>query len=146
MLVEVTVSLFLLMFTAIYLLQTNMETLKPRNWAIVQTLTDAYLTEHEARAESMDFEELVGAGSLWPEYPDKRTDAVTIATLPRGRVLTGTLVRTRIPSSNNLVSAGGNASPEENPGGVETWTFQSHLTYTARGKEYIKSRNVIRTR
>ncbi|MDP0490911.1 MAG: hypothetical protein Q7Q71_07680 [Verrucomicrobiota bacterium JB023] len=147
MLIEISISVMLLLFVGLYVFRTNMDTIRPRNWAMVQALTDAYLTEHLARAESVDYEELLADDSLWPAYPDSDSEEVTVGTLPNGYTITGTLVRTRVPSENNLPAAGGTGDPDTtNPARIESWSVESHLTYNIRGKTYVKSRVTIRTR
>lgn len=125
---------------------------------MIQTITDAYMTEHLAAAESVEFEKLIGADpniglspsdppvSYWPAYPANFTRNVTVGTLPNGRVITGTLIQTRQPSAENLTAAGGSGTIATNPAQVESWLTQSHLTYNIGGREYVKSRSSVRTR
>ena len=123
-----------------------MQTIRPRNWAMVQAISDAYMTEHLARAESIEYETLLSNASPWPAYPDSTTTDVTIGVLPNNRTVTGTLVQTRQPADNNLATAGGSGTVTTNPARVESWLVQSHLTYVISGRTYVKSRSTVRTR
>ncbi|GHC42311.1 hypothetical protein [Roseibacillus persicicus] len=146
MLVELSLAVVLLLFVSLWVFRTNLQTVRPRNWAMVQAISDAYMTEHLARAEAIEFEVLVSGTSPWPAYPDSTTTDVNIGTLPNNRVITGTLVQTRQPAPNNLPSAGGTGTTLTNPARVESWLVQSHLTYTVGGRNYVKSRSTVRTR
>lgn len=146
MLVELSLAVTLLLFVSLWAFRTNMQTLRPRNWAMVQAISDAYMTEHLARAESIEFDKLLSAASPWPALPNSDSQAVTIGTMPNGRVITGNLVRTRQPADTNLPTAGGTGDTTINPARVESWLVQSHLTYTIAGRTYVKSRSTVRTR
>lgn len=146
MLVELSLAVTLLLFVSLWVFRTNMQTIRPRNWAMVQAISDAYMTEHLARAESIDYNELLSATSPWPAFPDSNETSVTIGTLTNGRVFTGELVQTRQPSENNLASGGGTGDVDSNPARVESWIVQSHLTYEVGGRTYVKSRTTVRTR
>ena len=73
-----------------------------------------------------------------------KTTDVTLGSLPGGRVLSGKVIRTRIPDSNNL-PPWGSGTLLTNPAEMEVWKLQSHLVYTVNGKEYVKSRTIVRT-
>ncbi len=146
MLVELSLAVALLLFVSLWVFRTNLQTIRPRNWAMTQAVSDAYMTEHQARAEAIDFNDLLSAASPWPAFPTSNTTNVTIGTLPNGRVLTGQLVQTRQPSENNLATAGGLGDVTTNPARVESWIVQSHLTYDVGGRSYVKSRTTVRTR
>ena len=126
MLVELSLAIVLLLFISLWAFRTNIQTVRPRNWAMVQTITDAYMTGPLARAESVDFNELLDdANTDWPTYPASNSTNVLIGTLPLdrdddgfsdvdasgnlvGRDITGTLVQTKVPADNNLNPANGN--------------------------------------
>jgi hypothetical protein len=146
MLVELSLAVALLLFVSLWVFRTNLQTIRPRNWAMTQAVSDAYMTEHQARAEAIDFNDLLSAASPWPAFPTSNTTTVTIGTLPNGRGLTGQLVQTRQPSENNLATAGGLGDVTTNPARVESWIVQSHLTYDVGGRSYVKSRTTVRTR
>lgn len=165
MLVELSLAIVLLLFIAMWAFRTNIQTISPRNWAMVQTLTDAYMTGPLAQAESVDFSELLADETTdWPTYPDsKTTNNIVIGVLPlgfdsegnpnldnegnpMGRAITGTLVQTKEPAADNLNAAGGTGTPLTNPARVESWLVQNHLTYTIGSRTYVKSRSTVRTR
>lgn len=145
-LVELSLAVTLLLFVSLWVFRTNLQTIRPRNWAIVQTITDAYMTEHLAFSEAIDFDELVDPTSPWPVAPDSISQQVTIGTLPGGQIISGTLVRTREPDANNLIANGGSGDSNSNPARVESWHVQNHLTYNIGGRSYVKSRTTVRTR
>lgn len=66
-------------------------------------------------------------------------------TLPGGRTLNGNVIRTRIPDEDNFPAHGGNGTISTNPAEMQTWKLQSHITYTISGREYVKSRTIVRT-
>lgn len=146
MLIELSLAVTLLLFVSLWVFRTNLQTIRPRNWAMVQAISDAYMTEHLARAESIDFNELLGGTSPWPLFPDTNSTSVTIGSLPNGSTITGNLVQTRQPADNNLATAGGMGDTTTNPARIESWLVQSHLTYTVGGRDYVKSRSTVRTR
>ena len=153
MLVELSLAVVLLLFVSLWAFRTNLQTVRPRNWAMVQTLTDAYMTGELARAESIDFDALVDpANSPWPEQVtgvNSTPQTVQIGTLPGGFPLNGQLVRTRVADANNMPPFGTLPTPAQlasNPARIESWSVQSHLTYSIRGRDYVKSRTTIRTR
>ncbi len=112
---------------------------------MVQNVSDAYLTFEKAYAQRIPFEDLVTASSPWPVYPAKSEATVTLGTLPGGRTLSGNVIRTRIPDDNNLPPHGGSGTASTNPAEMQTWRLQSHVTYTINGREYVKSRTIVRT-
>lgn len=152
MLVELSLAVTLLLFISLWAFRTNLQTIRPRNWAMVQAISDAYMTGPLAAAEAIDFNELLSSTSDWPTYPNSQTTNVTIGSLPLGdaaagvRVITGVLIQTKRPAPNNLPSAGGTGTVTTNPAQVESWLVQSHLTYSVGGRDYIKSRSTVRTR
>lgn len=146
MLIEIGLSITLLLFVSLFVFRTNLQTIRPRNWAMVQSITDAYMTEHQARAEATDFNDLMAETSLWPLYPASNTTTEVVGQLPQGITISGTLVRTRRPAENNLNSAGGTGTMITNPAQIEAWLIESHLTYNVGGRTYVKSRSTVRTR
>lgn len=130
---------------SLVLLKGTMNILSPRQQTLIQNVSDAYLTYEKAYAQRIDFDELTGNSSPWPVYPAKAEESVTMGTLPGGRTLTGTVIRTRIPDTNNLPAYGGTGDSSSNPAGTRTWKLQSHLTYFISDREYVKSRTVVRS-
>ena len=144
-LVEASIAIVLLTSIGLVLFKGTLNIIAPRQWALSQNLTDAYLTYEKAYAERIEFSELISASSDWPVYPAKSQFTVNLGTLPGGRVISGTIIRSRIPDSNNLPTAGGSGDTITNPAELQTWKLQSHLVYTIAGRDYVKSRTVVRT-
>jgi hypothetical protein len=144
-LVETTIAIVLLTSIGLVLFKGTLNIIAPRQWALSQNLTDAYLTYEKAYAERIEFSELISASSDWPVFPAKSEFSVTLGTLPGGRSLSGTMIRTRIADPNNLATAGGSGDSTTNPSELQTWKLQSHLIYTIAGRDYVKSRTVVRT-
>jgi len=144
-LVEAIIALSLLLVVSLVILKGTMNILAPRQWTMVQNVSDAYLSYEKAFAQRIPFESLTGSSSPWPVYPAKSEDLVTLGTLPGGRTLTGNVIRTRIPDGNNLPAFGGEATKATNPAEMQTWILQSHVTYKISGRDYVKSRTIVRT-
>lgn len=137
-------ALAILAVTGLVLLKGAINIIVPRQWTLNQNISDAYLTYEKAYAERIDFGDLTDSDSPWPVYPAKSLTAVTLGTLPGGRTVTGEIIRTRIPDSNNLPAFGGSGTLETNPAEMQVWKLQSHLLYSVNGKDYVKSRTVVR--
>ena len=144
-LVEAIIALSLLLVVSLIILKGTMNILAPRQWTMVQNVSDAYLSYEKAFAQRIPFESLTGSSSPWPVYPAKSEDLVTLGTLPGGRTLTGNVIRTRMPDGNNLPAFGGEATTATNPAEMQTWILQSHVTYRISGRDYVKSRTIVRT-
>ena len=144
-LIEAIIALTLLLVVSLVILKGTMNILAPRQWTMVQNVSDAYLSYEKAFAQRISFESLTDAASPWPVYPAKSEGLVTLGTLPGGRTLTGNVIRTRIPDDNNLPAFGGTATAATNPAEMQTWILQSHVTYRISGREYVKSRTIVRT-
>jgi len=168
---EITLAITLLLFASLFVLQTNLQTIRPRNWAMVQALTDAYMTEHLAYAEAIDFTLLTSSvttadaeatitaaatdptalTSPWPVFPAQLQQNVTVGTLPilgnaTGIPITGVLRQTRKPSPINLSTTPTAAELALNPAQIESWILESHLEYRIGNRTYVKSRSTVRTR
>ena len=132
---------------------------------MVQALTDAYMTEHLAYAEAIDFTLLTSSvttadaeatitaalTSPWPVFPDQLRQDVTVGTLPipgnaTGIPITGVLRQTRKPSPINLSTTPTAAELALNPAQIESWILESHLEYRIGNRTYVKSRSTVRTR
>jgi hypothetical protein len=144
-LVEATVTLSIIAVIGIVLLKLSLNILHPRQMILQQTLADAYLTYERAYAERIPFEEMKGASTPWPLFPATSTIAVEIGKRPGGYPVTATIIRTRIPDTNNYPIAGGTGTDTTNPSAMEVWNLQSILTYEVSGRSYASSRTVIRT-
>ena len=130
---------------ALVLFKGTMNVIGPRQWTLSQNITDAYLTYEKAYAERVEFTDLTSNASDWPVFPAKSEFSVVLGTLPGGRSLSGTIIRSRIPDTNNLAAFGGAGDLTTNPSELQSWKLQSHLLYTIAGRDYVKSRTVVRT-
>ncbi|MGB1131182.1 MAG: hypothetical protein ACPG4K_14110, partial [Haloferula sp.] len=108
-------------------------------------VTDAYLTYEKAYAQRLPFADLLAGNSPWPRYPAKSEEDVELGKLPGGRAISGKVIRTRLPDDNNFPIDGGRGSVSSNPAGMKVWRFQSLLVYELGGRQYVKSRTVIRS-
>lgn len=144
-LLESVTALVLLSVAGLALLKGSLNTLAPRQWALVQNITDAHLTYEQAYAERIPFEDLTSSGSPWPVYPAKSSSTVVLGTLPGGSQVTGTIIRTRIPDANNLPIHGGSGTIATNPAEMQVWQVRSVLLYEIGGRNYVKNRNSMRS-
>lgn len=132
---------------ALTLFKGSLNMLSPRQSTLAQNITDAYMTFEKAQAERIDFVVLTSdtdPNNLWTLTPTTEAD-VNIGNLPGGQAIRGNVIRVRIPDPNNLPAFGGTGDSVTNPSGLQTWQLQSHLTYTIAGRQYVKSRTVVRT-
>ena len=143
-LVEATLSLSILTVLGLVLLKLSLNILHPRQWVLQQTVTDAYMTYERAYAERIPFEDLLGPGSPWPAHPTTTSSVVEIGRLPGNRPITGTVIRTRLPDPGNFPIDGGSGTTASNPAAMRVWKAQSVLTYQIGGRQYAKSRTVLR--
>lgn len=144
-LVEATAALSLLTVVGLILFSLTMNVITPRQYALQQVLSDSYLTFERAQAERVPFETLTSASdTLWPEFPDTATEEVEIGRLPGGRVVMGTVIRTRHADEDNYPADGGSGTEATNPAAMKIWKVQSVLRYTIADRTYVKSRTVIR--
>lgn len=145
LLVEVTVSLAILTFVGLMLLQLSLNILYPRQWTMQQVVSDAHMTYERAYAERIPFNNAIAADSPWPLFPAMATEPVEMGRLPGGRPITGTVNRTRTADANNFPIDGGSGSDETNPAAMKVWRLQSIVAYEVGGRRYVKSRTVIRS-
>jgi len=138
MLIEMTVALGLLVGIAMFLLIGSLDVIKPRNWTIIQNMTDSYLTYEEAYAKRIPFDDLADNSSAWRTTAQTTTN-ITIGKIYDGKEIKGTVKRILEEDPNN-----GNAT--NNPAQMETYTLYSVLTYKIGDKDYVKSRTIIRSR
>jgi hypothetical protein len=144
-LVEATAALALLAVVGLILFTLAMNIITPRQYALQQVLSDAYLTFERAKAERIPFETLNSNDETpWPVFPDVASEDIEIGKLPGGRSVTGTVIRTRIPDDSNYPADGGSGTAQTNPASMEIWKVQSVLRYTISNRTYVKSRTVIR--
>jgi len=145
LLVETALSLGILTILGLVLLKLSLNILSPRQWALQQTLSDAYMTYERAYAQRIPFDDLVSHESPYPVYPAKSSLPVDIGKLPGGRTVTGTVLRTRVLVSNNVLLGVGSGTTIEAPAAMKVWKVQSVLSYQVGERRYAKSRSVVRT-
>ncbi|MEO5915412.1 MAG: hypothetical protein ABIS50_14355 [Luteolibacter sp.] len=145
LLVEATMSLALLTVVGLCMLKLSLDVLHPRQYILQQTVTDAYLTYERAYAERIPFENLLAADSPWPVYPTMTSTVIELGRLPGGKVINGTVVRTRIADTGNYPLDGGTGNVTTNPAGMKVWRAQSVVTYKVGNRTYAKSRTVLRS-
>ena len=134
-LVEATLALSILTVLGLLMLKMSLNILTPRQWGLSQTLSDAHLTYERAYAQRIPFETLTGPNSPWPLHPSTSTTVVEIGRLPGDVPIMGTVVRTRTDASPPLAT---------NPAAMSIFRVQSVLTYQIGGRNYVKSRTVVR--
>jgi len=154
MLIEMTIALGLLTAIGLILLKGTIDVMAPRNWIIVQNMADSYLTYEEAYARRVSFDEFTDDASDWAEFDPDTSDAPTneidveIGKVPGGTAISGTLTRIRIADSLNIPNPNDTdyaTNLRANPAKMETWKLQSILSYTIGGKDYVKTRTIVRT-
>lgn len=144
-LIEATMAVGLLTVVGLILFTLTMNVITPRQYALQQVLSDSYLTFERAQAQRIPFESLVTEDeTLWPVFPEVATEDVEIGRLPGGRVVEGTVIRTRYPDDTNYPMSGGSGTEVTNPAAMEIWRVQSVLRYSIADRTYVKSRIVIR--
>jgi len=143
-LIEATMAMVVLSILGLTMLKMALNVTAPRQWTLKQTLTDAYMSYEKAYAQRIPFDRLTANDSPWPVYPAKSEEQVEIGRLPGGRVLTGTVVRTRWPDPNNFPAHGGTGTRATNPAAMEVWRVQSIIRYEVGDADYVKTRTVIR--
>ena len=137
--------LSLLTVLGLCMLKLSLNILHPRQNILQQTVTDAYLTYERSYAERIPFENLLATNSPWPAYPTTTSTLVELGRLPGGKVISGTVVRTRFPDAGNYPIDGGSGTISTNPAGMKIWRAQSVVTYKVGTRTYAKSRSVLRS-
>lgn len=148
LLVETSLSLSILTLLGLLLLKLSLNIIQPRQWAIHQSISDAYLTCERAAAERISYSDLTAVTSPWPTFPAVATRTEEIGRLPGGHPISATIHRFRIADSGNVPSAEGTARTTalvNNPAEINSWKVQSILVYRIANRTYSKSRTVIRS-
>ncbi len=145
MLFEAAMAMGLLTVIGVILLKLSLNVLAPRQWGVYQTVAEAYMTYERSYAERIPFEVLTANNSPWPVYPNTSSETVELGRLPGGKVISGTVVRTRIASDNNYPIDGGSGTLASNPAAMKVWKVQSITTYTIDDRTYGKSRTILRS-
>jgi len=144
-LLEATLALSLLTVLGLGLLKLSLGVLHPRQWTLQQVLTDGYLTYERAYAQRVPFDTITSGTSPWPIHPATSSTQVEVGRLPGGRPLIATVIRTRMPDPGNYPVDGGTGTVVNNPAAMKIWRLQSVLTYQISGRNYAKSRTVVRS-
>ena len=144
-LLEATYAMTFLAGLSLILLKLSINVTAPRQWTLQQTVSDAYITYEKAWAQRLPFADLLDTDSPWPEFPQKSEVQVELGKLPGGSPIYGTVIRTRVPDTNNFPVDGGSGTVTSNPSGMRVYNFQSLLTYTVGDRQYVKSRTVVRS-
>lgn len=144
--VEVTIGITALVSVSLLLLKASLSATASQRWTVIQGLTDAYMTRETAVSKRAPFSEIVAANSRWPVYPNVATEVVEIGRLPGGKIIAATIHRTRFADENNFWSAQGLGTEDSNPAKMEIWRLQSLLSYNLSGRDYVKTRTVVRSR
>ena len=144
-LIEITISLFILLFVAITLLEGNLSLLTPRQWVVKQSLVDAYLTKEKSIARSLNYNDAISQEN-WPTYPSLKKFTEEIGKVPGGRAISAQIIRTKKPYYRNNISAGGTFAEQDNHLNLEVWALESHIIYNINNKEYIKTATIIRAK
>lgn len=144
-LVEATMAMSLLSVVGLLLLKLSLNVIHPRQYTLQQVLSDSYLTHERAMADRISLEALLATGSAWPAFPTVSTQSVVIGKLPGGASVTGTIHRTRIADGGNYPIDGGTGTVSTNPAAMRIWRVQSILRYQISGRNYVKSRTVVRS-
>lgn len=142
---EAAYALSFLTALSLVLLKLSINITHPRQWTLQQTVTDAYLTYEKAWAQRLPYSDLLADDSPWPAYPAKSEVTVELGKLPGGAAIEGRVIRTRIPHEDNFPVDGGSGTTADNPAGMKVWNFQSLLVYEIGGRDYVKSRTVVRS-
>ena len=102
------------------------------------------MSGERARAERISFSDLNknnGTDSIWTTTGNTVED-VTLGKLPGGGEVTGSITRVMTADDQNPTPDDLHAT--ENPAAMKIWKLKSTLNYTIGGRNYEKSRTVIR--
>lgn len=153
--VEAMMAISIVTVLGLVLLKLSLNILQPRQWALQQTITDAYMTLERAKAERIPFDTLLEPNSPWPASTitigsilgvvNTTTSEVVVGRLPGNRPIMGTVTRTRFPDPLNYPIDGGTGTLATNPAAMKVWRVQSVLTYRVGNRTYAKSRTVVRS-
>jgi hypothetical protein len=130
-LVELTVTLCLLMAISIFGLKTMVAGSTMQNWAIAQSMTDAYAGIETSIAEREVFAN-ISTDPYRALYPAFFSSTVLIGQTPVGSV-TATVVRTTV------------VNPPDPVTGALSYLLESYVTYTNGPRNYCKVSKVYRS-
>jgi hypothetical protein len=129
-LVELTVSLFLLMSIALFGMKTMVAAFLLQNWAIAQSMTDAYAGIETAYAQRWVFANF--PDPRWPVYPNfATTTLVPIGQTPSQQIY-ATVTRTCLQY------------PQDPQTLTYSYLLESYVTYQNGKQQYCKISKVYR--
>jgi hypothetical protein len=130
-LIELTITLCLLMAIALFGLKTMISGSIMQNWAIGQSMTDAYAGIETSIAQREVFAN-ISTDATRAVYPAFVTTTVTIGQTPF-KTVTATLVRTTVVNAPDPVT------------GAVSYLLESYVTYTNGQRNYCKVSKVYRS-
>ena len=130
-LIEMTVTLFLLMAIALFGMKTMVSGSRMQNWAIAQSMTDAYAGIETSIAQREVFAN-ISTDATRAVYPAFVTTTVTIGQTPF-KTVTATLVRTTVVNAPDPVTS------------AVSYLLESYVTYTNGQRNYCKVSKVYRS-
>ncbi|MGB0776137.1 MAG: hypothetical protein ACPGUY_09840, partial [Akkermansiaceae bacterium] len=65
MIIEMTVALALLTTVGLVVLKSSLDVMAPRQWVILQNISDSYMSYEQAYAERVSFDEFTSDSSDW---------------------------------------------------------------------------------
>ena len=137
LLIEVSVALGLTTLLALVLMRASLLAISGNQWAVMQTLTDAYLSRETALANRTPFADIAADVSDWPARSVEglvvSEETVTLGRLAGGQAVQAVLTRFRtaeVVSGSEVTQA--------------IWKLHSILTYRVGEEQYTKSRSVLR--
>lgn len=137
LLVEASLAMGLTAMLALMLMRASLLSISGNQWAIMQTLTDAYLTRETAVANRTPFADVTAVGSAWPDQtaqvPLVNEQTVVLGRLSGGKSVQAILRRFRTPET-----------PQSNEISIAIWRLHSVLTYRIGEEVYTKSRSTLR--
>jgi hypothetical protein len=154
LLLESAMSLSILTVLSLVLLRLSLNALQPRQWTMIQTLTDAYMDREQAWAQRIPFDMIAAPATApvgqptWPPGPAPAAAIpnVVIGRLPNTAVgVPGRNITANVARTSRAILAPGAAS---NTAGMTVYQLQSVMTYSVPnqpGSTYVKARTVIRS-
>ncbi|TDU70897.1 hypothetical protein EI77_02015 [Prosthecobacter fusiformis] len=137
LIIEVSVAMGLTTMLALVLMRASMLAISGNQWAIMQTLTDAYLTRETALANRIPFADVASDASSWPAQSSEglvvNEQTVTLGRQAGGQVVQGVLKRFRTAEA-----------VEDSELSQAMWRLHSILVYNIGDEQYTKTRSILR--